>query len=324
MKSELLYVASTVAGSGSLNHAVRPAEVTFLDGFLNLGRLSGGSLVEQSRTLMQELSGLDEDTPPDGVEDQPLSFVQDHLEQCRVPRTLRLGFGRDLHDCLCFGWMRALHRSENPGVTHTLRRICLDLLNGGRLAETPPKPEFALEASWEEVEDQELEEVDRLWAALLAPTPSLLNLLLNEAKLPHIQRAAQLLAERFPSHTDGLCDWERRILRRLEPDMRVAELIAQCFVQAGMVEPPRTFELLAHLRALGPLVDRELPWRVFQRESSRLSLSETGQAVLAGEPAFTHLPYTRWVGGMQLRGPHGLWLQGSNGQIVARSEGISP
>ena len=160
--------------------------------------------------------------------------------------------------------------------------------------------------------------MDRLWAALLAPDPSLLNLLLAEAKLPHIQRAAQILAERFPSHTDGLCDWERRILRRLEPGLCASGLVRVCIVDAGMVEPPRTFELLAHLRALGPLVDRELPWRVFQRESSRLTLSEAGRAVLAGEPAFAHLPYTRWVGGIALKGPHGLWVQGPDGRIIAR------
>ena len=318
MKSELLYVASTVSGSGSLNHAVRPATVTFLDGFLNLGRLSSGSLVEQSRTLMQELSGLSENTPPDGVADQPLSFVQDHLEQCRVPRTLRLGFGRDLHDCLCFGWMRALHRSENPGVIHSVQRIRLDLLAGGRLAETRSNPDFALESSWEEVRDQELEEVDRLWAALLAPNPSLLNLLLHEAKLPHIQRAAQILAARFPHHTDGLCDWERRILNTLQPGLCVSGLIRVCVVEAGMVEPPRTHELLAHLRALGSLVQRELPWRVYGPDSSKLTLSEAGRAVLAGQPAFEHLPYERWVGGIQLSGPHGLWVQGPDGQIITR------
>ncbi|MFT5582526.1 MAG: hypothetical protein ACI9VR_000102 [Cognaticolwellia sp.] len=318
MKSELLYVASTASGSGSLNHAVRPAKVTFLDGFLNLGRLSSGSLLEQSHILMQEISGLDGEPFPEGEGDQPIGFVQEHIECTTLPCTLRLGFGRDLHDCLCFGWMRALHRSENPGVTHTLQRIRLDLLAGGRLAETRSNRDFALDASWEEVEDQELEEVDRLWAALSAPDPTLLNLLLLEAKLPHIKRAAQILSERFPSHTDGLCDWERRILKQLQPDMRVAELIAQCIVQASMFEPPRPYELLAHLRALGPLVDRELPWRVFQQESSRLSMSQTGQAVLAGEPAFAHLPYTRWVGGIALRAPHGLWVQGPNGQIIAR------
>jgi hypothetical protein len=320
LKSELLYVASTASGSGTLKQALRkacsPAAVSFLDSFLNLGRLSSGSLHKQSRLLGNTLAGLHEHLVPDA--DALFHHVREHLKLTAVPRTLRLGLGRGLHDCLCFGWMRALHRQMDPGVTHASHRIRLNLLNGGRLAETPPKPEFALDVSWEEVADLELEEVDRLWAALLAPDPGLLNLVLVEAKLPHIKRAAQLLAERFPNHKDGLCAWERRILMQVQPDMRVADLIQQCIVQAGLVEPPRTFELLAHLRALGPLVDRELPWRVFQQDSSRLCLSEAGRAVLAGQPAFAHLPYTRWVGGIQLSGPHGLWVQGPDGQIIAR------
>lgn len=85
-----------------------------------------------------------------------------------------------------------------------------------------------------------------------------------------------------------------------------------------MVEPPRTHELLAHLRALGSLVQRELPWRVYGPDSSKLTLSEAGRAVLAGQPAFEHLPYERWVGGIQLSGPHGLWVQGPDGQIITR------
>lgn len=154
--------------------------------------------------------------------------------------------------------MRALHRQENPGVPHQLQRIRPELLWGDRLAETPPNPDFALDASWEEVEDQEFEEIDRLWAALLAPDPSLLNRLLREATLPHIQRAAQRLAE------------------------------------------------------------RELPWRVFERDSSTLSLSAAGRAVLTGSPAFDHLSYARWVGGIRLKGPQGLWVQGPDGHIHAR------
>lgn len=319
MKSELLYVASTASGSGILKQALsqagKPEAVSFLDGLLNLGRLLSGAPEAQSQLLVEELAGLHEHLVPDAA--ALFHHVQAHLELTAVPRTLRLGFGRDLHDCLCLGWIRALHRHVNPGVTHTLHRIRLDLLNGGRLAETPPRLEFAHDGSWEEVADEELEEVDRLWAALLAPDPSLLNLLLVQAKLPHIKRAAQLLAERFPSHTDGLCEWERRILKLLQPDMRVAELIAQCIADAGMVEPPRYYELLAHLRALAPLVDRELPWRT-TKKSSRLSLSAAGQGVLAGEPAFEHLPYSRWVGGIALKGPHGLWVQGPDGQIIAR------
>jgi hypothetical protein len=163
-----------------------------------------------------------------------------------------------------------------------------------------------------------LELASRAWQAYREPTPQRLFELVNTdlSLLPQLERCAVDLLAELPSATTGLGATETRMLELIAPgdvqpfdvfpghqrrnERRVFDYwevgalldgLARCPVPAvsGLEEGP--FSLEMHDDAL----------RHARYKQSRLSLTDLGQAVLAGEEDFRrHNPIKRWWGGTLL------------------------
>lgn len=192
-----------------------------------------------------------------------------------------------------------------------LRLVDFDLL-GADIAELRDRPvrEF-------DVADSDLEAARIAWEAYRAPTPELCFGLLgrNFPRLPFLRRAMEELLAELPSPITGLGATEARLLELIaKGHNRTKEL----FQPGGLLET-RVFDqwelgpLLEGLASgpmpaiagldpkLATLAPHDARGRNAAYRRSRLSLTEFGQAVLAGREDFRrHNPIRRWWGGTLL------------------------
>lgn len=225
---------------------------------------------------------------------------------------IELWFDPEPNSQLLLIWILDYLRSH-PSMAERLRLRLVDFdLLGADIAELRDRPvrEF-------DVADSDLEAARIAWEAYRAPTPELCFGLLgrNFPRLPFLRRAMEELLAELPSPITGLGATEARLLELIaKGHNRTKEL----FQPGGLLET-RVFDqwelgpLLEGLASgpmpaiagldpkLATLAPHDARGRNAAYRRSRLSLTEFGQAVLAGREDFRrHNPIRRWWGGTLL------------------------
>jgi hypothetical protein len=207
-------------------------------------------------------------------------------------------------------WILDYFRSEPYAAERLkLRLVDFDLLDGAGLRNRTVR-EF-------DVSEHDFEAARIAWEAYRAPTPELCFGLLGRdfPKLPFLTSAMEELLAELPSPVTGLGATEARLLELIA---RGHNRTKELFQQGGLLKT-NVFDLwelgpLLEGLASGPmpaiagldpklatLAPHDARGRNAAYRRSRLSLTEFGQAVLAGREDFRrHNPIRRWWGGTLL------------------------
>ncbi|MDN3274718.1 hypothetical protein QWJ07_10715 [Frankia sp. RB7] len=262
-------------------------------------------------TQPQQLHWLD-DTPSWRIEE---SDVKDRgfIEMLAEYDTVEFWLGPEPNAQLILLWLLDHCASERAAAVSKSVMRQLDTSIGAdpdRLAkQNPPVVKLA---------QDHLELAGRAWRAYRAPTPQAWGDLLNTdlSLLPQLERSAVELLEELPGITTGLGATETRILELVGPgDVRPFDVfpghqkrnerrvfdylevgtlldgLARCPVPAvsGLEEGPFTLDM------------HNDTFRHARYKESRLSLTELGRAVLAGDEDFRlYNSIDRWWGGTHL------------------------
>lgn len=225
---------------------------------------------------------------------------------------IELWFDPEPNSQLLLIWILDYLRSR-PSMVERLRLRLVDFdLRGAEVAELRDRPvrEF-------DVAESDLEAARMAWEAYRAPTPDLCFGLLgrNFPRLPFLKPAMEQLLAELPSPITGLGATEARLLELIaEGHNRTKELFQPDGLLGTRVFDQWELGPLLEGLASGPMpaiagLDPELatlaPHDARDRNAayrrSRLSLTEFGQAVLAGREDFRrHNPIRRWWGGTLL------------------------
>ena len=245
-----------------------------------------------------------------------LAAEADGLESaaCDYARVV-LWFEHDTYDQLILARVLAhFAERQTPAVLEmvtTDRYPGIDRFLG--LGQLPPE---ALRALWETrtpVTDVQLDLGRRVWAALRAPEPGALQVLVQDgcAALPYMAGAVRRHLMELPGMVDGLSLTERLILEILRDGARTA---GQVFHELMMVREPLPWlgdTMFLHI--LRSMMHADKP--VFDVESGEsgwahwaLAINDTGLDVLAGRCDFLSLmPPERWLGGIPIRAGEPCW-----------------
>jgi hypothetical protein len=224
---------------------------------------------------------------------------------------IELWFDPEPNSQLQLIWILDYLRSA-PSITSSLRLRRVDFdLRGADPAELSHRDVRELD-----IEEGDFEIASLAWEAYCAPTPEVCSGLLDRplGKLSFLKRAMEDLLAELPSPTTGLGAAEAQLLERIASGHnRTDELFRPGALKTRVFDPWELGALLEGL-AFGPApaiagLDRKLATldpdnargrnAAFRR--SRLSLTEFGRAVLAGEEDFSrHNPIRRWWGGTEL------------------------
>jgi hypothetical protein len=157
---------------------------------------------------------------------------------------------------------------------------------------------------------EELSLAVRAWDAFCAPEPSGIENLVEEAlPLPFLAPALRRHLQEFPSLENGLSRSERQILECLT----AGPLSPVGLFRAAQQREDRLFlgdwSFWRTVKGLPPLVQLEVESRARELpQAGRVSLSETGRAVLLGEQDWVRLQgIDRWLGGVHLQGAEARW-----------------
>jgi hypothetical protein len=229
-----------------------------------------------------------------------------------------LWFEADLYDQLQLTEILArLHDLDVPATSITL--ICIGEYPGiagfGGLGELTAAQlrELPRTSACARLTPAALELATRAWAAFRAPEPAGLGAIAAArlGELRFLGESFDRLSREFPATRDGLALTDRRLLAAVAdgaPDAGTA------FRQAGTKEIRRFLGDLTAFDRIGqlatgshPLLLLDLPGQPTQ-QATRISLTSTGQQVLAGQA--DHIETNgidRWIGGVHLHGQHVPW-----------------
>ncbi len=171
----------------------------------------------------------------------------------------------------------------------------------------------------------------KAWLAFCSPTPKAVSQLLSTdlRLLPELRETLSSMLQEYPEERSGLSRLERKLLRAVEclgvttPSVAVSTIIRTDLVGDTLLfDMLRSFITARHslLRFAEPFQGK-LTRHEFNR--SKISLTQTGRAVLAGETDHIALnTIDRWIGGVHLSGHRVRWRWYERiGRIVSRSEG---
>ena len=234
------------------------------------------------------------------------------IEACRRSETVELWMGTEPNAQLVLIWLLDHLGARAKDLRITLRHIDV------ALGETEPARLAKVKFAGVAIDDPHLEIASLAWQAFRAPTPhAWFDLLAKDLSvLPQLRRCVLEMLEELPGRTTGLGASE----------MRMLELISAGYLHPFDVFPNhkgrfqrRVFgywEAGALLEGLAlapaPAVAGLAEWpfslemhdddaRLRRYETSRLSLTTLGKAILAGSEDFSrHNPIDRWWGGTHL------------------------
>lgn len=234
------------------------------------------------------------------------------LEFCRHYETIELWFDPGPNDQLQLVWLLDYFSSHPEIVARLKLRIIDYYLLGASREELVRWKRPAVD-----VTRSELETASATWQAYRAPTPQACFDLLRRdlSALPLLRPALSDLLEELPSSATGLGATEMRLLeliasgygrtnalfylwglrrRRIFRDFEIGSLLE------GLAQGPRP--AIAGLDdALRTIDTDNLRLRDEAYKRSRLSLTESGKAIVAHEEDFSrHNPIDRWWGGTRL------------------------
>lgn len=229
---------------------------------------------------------------------------------------LILWFEHDLFDQLnlvqLLDW---LHQQPAPPAQVSL--ICIDRFPGYPnflgLGELQPRDLATLLDTRQPVGAPHYELASRAWRAFRDPDPRALEALLasDTSALPFLAAALARHLEEFPSTRDGLSRSERRILELAAEGAKLGAAFGRmtehesAFFIADQSFSDLVQELAAASPALVALDSASAAQGVWQ---SRLSLTDTGRAALAGGlDRVRRCGLDRWLGGVHLQGHGPLW-----------------
>jgi hypothetical protein len=241
------------------------------------------------------------------------------IELCQRCETIELWLETEPNSQLVLIWLLDYLRSHSNAVTNLVLRHV-----NARLGDAEPRQIAKWQFADVGVTDDHFEIASLAWQAYRAPTPQPWFNLLNTdlSMLPQLRRCGLELLEELPMPDSGLGATEMRMLELISegnacpPDVfpghqkrnerrvfgyweigSLLDGLARCPapVVSGLDEGPFTSEMHD---------DRD---RHARYKQSRLSLTELGQAVLAGRDDFSrHNPTSRWWGGTKLTN-NNLW-----------------
>jgi len=265
----------------------------------------------------------------------PFSFANFHRDLLTNTQTIQeaesvtVWVGTGLAEQLLLVWMPQLFRlleidlqklrviqfSYDPNKGEEIQ--ALGVLNPDKLRAHPPA---------EPLDEAALASIDKAWAAVTAPDPTLLTELLAEepGPIPFLQRSLQWLMFRFPDVETGLNRWEMELLRQVAEKGPTAVKVVGFTIIRGIdgldwVGDGYLFARLKHLAALSlrhPLVS--LTGNAAKLRTAEVHLTETGKRVLEGKANVVELNgIDDWIGGTHLDSTEGrVWFQ-RNGVLVS-------
>ncbi|TGN85132.1 hypothetical protein EOW77_0020000 [Bradyrhizobium yuanmingense] len=224
---------------------------------------------------------------------------------------VELWFDPEPNSQLQLSWLLDSLRSE-PSITENLRLRRVDF----DLREADPSELRHRDVPQVDIAESDLEIASMVWEAYRAPTPELCAGLLGRqfGKLCFLKPAMEDLLAELPSPVTGLGATEMRLLERIAGGHDRTDALFRPGALGIRVFDPWELGALLERLAFGPApaiagLDGKLatldPDNARSRNAafrrSRLSLTEFGEAVLAGREDFCrHNPIKRWWGGTLL------------------------
>jgi Domain of unknown function (DUF1835) len=277
---------------------------------------AGSGWLDQRADFLAQAYGPGSGMSRDGIEAK-LRQAEEELRSAplRYERVV-LWFEHDSYDQLILARCLAQFAERAPS---RLELISPGHYPGGMrfigLGQLPPE---ALRLLWEErapVPAAALRVGQKVWDALRSPDPRGLAALAAEgtAGVPQLGRALRRHCQELPWTGDGLSLTERLILQLLAEEPRTAQ---QVFSRLMVEREPLPWmsdlifrDILEGMRRVEqPVLIGAFEGEDHRWPSERLTITELGRAVLAGEVDWLSLrPPARWLGGVLIPGPAPCW-----------------
>ncbi|HEY6944645.1 MAG TPA: DUF1835 domain-containing protein [Candidatus Acidoferrum sp.] len=180
------------------------------------------------------------------------------------------------------------------------------------------KPEELLQAyeARQPISPAQMRLAQRVWSAFCSPSPKALSRLLaaDLGALPEIRGMISYILQEYPERQSGLSRLERKLLRTVGSlGVTTPAVVVGTTVRTELVGDMLLLDMLrASVTAPHPLLRFVLPFkgklRSYQFNGSKIAVTDTGRAVLAGK--FDHIALNgidRWIGGVHLKGNRVRW-----------------
>jgi Domain of unknown function (DUF1835) len=331
-----LHIGPGASAGGCMKQALNLPRGSLLDNqdFLSCGPLLPLRTLDEWRRIREEYLQTLSPEFPFSFADYPRDLLT-NTQTIQEAESVTVWVGTGLAEQLLLVWVPQLLRLLNIDLQR-LRFIqfsydqnkgeeiqALGILNPDRLRAHPPA---------EALDELALASIDKAWAAVTAPDPTLLTALLagEPGPLPFLQRSLQWLMFRFPDAETGLGRLDMQLLRQVaEKGPTAAKVVGFAIIREidGLDWVGDGF-LFARFKRLGapslrhPLVS--LTGNTAELRETEVHLTETGKRVLEGKANVVELNgIDDWVGGTHLDSTEGrVWFQ-RNGVLVSDNCGMA-